>query len=115
MPFGTGLVGAGGCTTRSQSRQDFFSRAVSTTFSFAAMKSRISETSSPISRSAPPQSGQSSPGSRTMRSRGALSAIRGLPRRRGAARSGAGRLAGSFGSAAVSAEAIATSRSSSAS
>jgi hypothetical protein len=58
------------CTIFSQQRQDFLRRAVSTTFSLAAMKSRISVTSSPTRRRGPPHSGQCSPGSSTMRSRG---------------------------------------------
>lgn len=72
MPRGIGRGGAGVCTMRSQSRQDFFGRWISTTFSLAAMKSRISATSSPTSRSTPPQR---SPGSSTMVSRGASCAM----------------------------------------
>jgi hypothetical protein len=50
------------------------------------MKSRICETSSPIRRSGPPQSGQLSPGSSVIVSRGVSSATLGLPRRRGGLR-----------------------------
>ena len=85
MPRGIGRVGAAVCTIFSHRRQDFFSRAVSITFSRAETWSRISATSSPTRRRVPPQSGQRSPGLSTTRSRGVVAAIRGLPRRRGLA------------------------------
>ena len=116
MPRGIGRIGAAGCTILSHCRQDFFSRAVSITFSCEATSSSISATSSPIRRKVPPQSGQRSPGSSTMRARTVVGPIRGLPRRRGRARSeGASGVATASAGAAVSAVAIATSRSSSAS
>jgi hypothetical protein len=54
---------------------------LSTTFSLTAMKSTISAKHSPTNRSAPPRPRQRSPRSITMRSRGAPSAVRDLPRR----------------------------------
>lgn len=50
MDEATGRAGTGGWMIVPYTRHDFFSRAVSPTFSFAATKSRISETSSPSSR-----------------------------------------------------------------
>jgi hypothetical protein len=49
---GIGREGAGGWAIFSQRRQDFFSRAISTTFSLAVISSRISLTSSPSRRRA---------------------------------------------------------------
>ena len=78
---GMGRDGAGVWVIFSHRRQDFFSRAISITFSLAVISSRISLTSSPSSRRSPPQSGQASPGSSTMRSRGVSSLTRGFRRR----------------------------------
>jgi|GEM_PF-5969942 len=74
---GIGRLGAGNCTIFSQQRQDFFNRATSMTFICAAIMSRISLASSPTRRSSPPQSGQTLPGSISLRSRTAFSDTRG--------------------------------------
>lgn len=113
---GIGRDGAGGWAIFSQRRQDFFSRAISITFSLAVISSRISLTSSPSRRRVPPQSGQSSPGSSTIRSRGVSSLTRGL-RRRGFASdaSGDGCPSASSPPSTAAPEAAATSRDSSAS
>ncbi len=76
MPRGTGRDGTGIWLIFSQRRQGFFRRAVSTTLSLAEMNSRISLTSSPISRRGPPRWGQSSPRSSTIRSRGVTDYLR---------------------------------------
>ena len=51
------------------------------TLSCAAIRSSISEQSSPITRSSPPQSGQQGPGSSSIRSRGVSGETRGRRRR----------------------------------
>ncbi len=90
MLRGMGREGAGAWVIRSQRRQDFFGRTVSITFRRAAISSSISVTSLPMSRRAPPQSGQASPGSSTMRSRGVAALTLGLRRRDGASLAGRG-------------------------
>ena len=77
----SGRPGADSWTIFSQQRHDFFSLAISMTLSWAVIMSSISLTSSPTRRSAPPQSGQSVPGSSSQRSRGVFAETRG--RRRG--------------------------------
>ncbi len=51
---GIGRLGAGSCTIFSQRRQDFLSRAICRTVSYATTRSRISLMSSPTSRRSPP-------------------------------------------------------------
>lgn len=80
MLLGIGRLGAATCTIFSQQRQDFFSRATSTTFICTAIMSRISLVSSPTRRNSPPHSGQQEPGSSSRRSRTALSETRGRRR-----------------------------------
>ena len=89
-----GRLGAGTCSIFSQVRrirrsssgrsprrtQDFFRRAISTTFICAAIMSGISLTSSPTRRRSPPQSGQQVPGSSSRRSRTAFADTRGRRR-----------------------------------
>jgi hypothetical protein len=75
-----GRLGAGSWTIFSHRRQDFFTRAISMTFSWAAIMSSSVLTSSPTIRSSPPQSWQRSPGSRVRRSRGVASDTRGWRR-----------------------------------
>ena len=114
---GIGRLGAGSCTIFSQRRQDFFSRAISRTFSCATTMSRISLTSSPTGRRSPPQSGQQVPGSSSRRSRGVDSDTRGRRRGLRSAVSPVGVAGAALSSAdgVVSPSAAAISRSSSAS
>lgn len=121
MLRGIGRPGAGSGTIFSQRRQDFLIRAIPTIVSSAASLPGNPRTVSPMTRTAPPLSGQGSPGSRARRSRGVLAAMRG--RRRGflsPAPSSAGAASAGAASAGVSsggvssASARATCRSSSA-
>ena len=74
QPRGMAWNGAGGWAMASQSRQENFSRTVSTTFHWRGMTSSVRVTSSPsfLSR-APPQQGQALGGPITTRSRGKCS------------------------------------------
>ena len=58
MPRSMGRAGAGACRIFSHFAQLIFGRTCRTTLKRAGMRSKISVTSSPMIRSAPPQSGQ---------------------------------------------------------
>jgi|UPI000484B179 hypothetical protein len=113
MLRGIGREGAGVWVIFSHRRQDFFGRAVSITFSRALISSRISLMSSPTSRSSPPQSGQASPGSSTMRSRGVASETFGFRRMEEGSATAGSAFGSSSGSRAAEAATSSASRASS--